>query len=419
MRFFDGSRIAIVLAVLLLIALFQAVPLGAQEFGTAGGRVEPAHRAAWVVSPVFPDRWQVATAAVELPGSDGYLVAGQRDDNQPGQIAAWVMKLDRHGRTHWWRNFDEAREVRGLGLAALPDGGAFLAGSVGDGLRARPWISRISTDARVFWERSLPAPSDAWSGIEALIPSAAGDLLAAGTDYFPDGKTKTWLLRLTAEGEVLQRWEVPSPTPRGVHRLIELPDRSLALAGPLLAATESSIAERRRRDAWVARLSSEGEVIWRADLSGGPQEEIGGLAPDGPSGLLVAGWQLDAPWHATQAWTRRFASNGRAIGELTFGGRDMDLLAAVLPGPSGGHWLIGSTHPGPHREAAQPATAWKRSLDAGGVLGEAQILGTAARMDLATALRSRDGGLLTVGWRTIRRQLLPDIWVARFVLPTG
>ena len=416
---FDGLHIAKVLAVLLSLVLVPTEQAAAEDVANAEAPPEPAHRAAWVVSPVFPDKWQVATAAAELPGGDGYLVAGQRDYNEPGQIAAWVMKLDRHGRTRWWRNFDDAYEVRGLGLAALPDGGAFLAGSIGDGLRARPWIARMSPKAWVFWERSLPAPPGAWSGIEALTPLAGGGLLAAGTDYFPDGRTKTWLLHLTAEGEILRRLELPSPTPRAVHRLIELPDRSLALAGPLLAAADSSTAERRRYDAWVARLTAEGEVIWRADLAGGPQEEIGGLAADGRSGLLAAGWQLDAPWHATQAWTRRFAPNGTPIGELSFGGRDMDLLAAVLPGASGGHWLIGSTHPVPHRNTAEPAMAWKRSLEADGLLGEAQPLGAAARIDLATALRGRDGGLLTVGWRTIRAPLLPDIWIARFVLPTG
>ena len=106
---------------------------------------------------------------------------------------------------------------------------------------------------------------------------------------------------------------------------------------------------------------------------------------------------------------------GRSGGQISRAG-PKEGIGGLAPD---GHWLIGSTYPGPHRDAAQPATAWKRSLDASGVLGEAQIPGTAARMDLATALRSRDGGLLTVGWRTIRRQLLPDIWVARFVLPTG
>ena len=107
------------------------------------------------------------------------------------------------------------------------------------------------------------------------------------------------------------------------------------------------------------------------------------------------------------------------IGELTFGGRGLDLLAAVLPEASGGHWLIGTTHPGPHSDGTEPATAWKRTLRADGWLGEAQLLGASARLDLTAAVGTGDGGLLIVGWRTILAHLSPDIWIARFVLPTG
>ncbi|MGP1257007.1 MAG: hypothetical protein ACTS10_21495 [Kiloniellales bacterium] len=412
------GRIQAIGAFFLLLAVIGTSPVVGQQISPSQA-VSPPHRAAWVVSPFFPDKWHTATAVAELPGGEGYLVAGQREYNKPGQIAAWAMKLDRQGRTRWWRNFDDAYEVRSFGLAALPDGSAFVAGSAGDSLTARPWIARISPKAWVFWERLLPATTGTWSGIEALTVSRDGTLLVAGTDYASDGTTTTWLLRLSADGEILTRRQLPSATPRGVEHLIELPDGSLALAGPLLAAADTSKVEQQRRDAWIARVSVEGDVIWTQDLSGGPQEEISGLASDGLEGILAAGWQLDDPWHATQAWTRRFAPDGEVIGELTFGGRGLDLLAAVLPGASGGHWLIGTTHPGPDGDGTGPATAWKRSLDADGWLGEAQLLGASARLDLAAAVGTDDGGLLIVGWRSIRAHLPPDIWIARFVLPTG
>lgn len=412
-----GRIQAIGAIVLLLIVASTSAVVGQQI--SSSPVASPPHRAAWVVSPFFPDKWHTATAVAELPDGDGYLVAGQRDYNEPGQIAAWAMKLDRQGRTRWWRNFDDAYEVRSFGLAALPDGGAFLAGSSGDSTTARPWIARISPKAWVFWERRLPAPAGTWSGIEALTVSHDGTLLAAGTDYASDGTTTSWLLRLSTDGEILTRRHLPNATPRGIEHVIELPDGSLALAGPLLAAADTPGADRQRRDGWIARVSAGGDVIWMQDLAGGPQEGIGGLAPDGNQGVLAAGWQLDDPWHATQAWTRRFAPDGAAIGELTFGGRGLDLLAAVLPEASGGHWLIGTTHPGPHSDGTEPATAWKRTLRADGWLGEAQLLGASARLDLTAAVGTGDGGLLIVGWRTILAHLSPDIWIARFVLPTG
>jgi hypothetical protein len=382
---------------------------------------ERAPRAAWVVSPVSGRRWQIATAVSEMLDDEGYLIAGQRDYGAPGQIAGWVMKVDRRGRTRWWRNFDEAHAVRAFGLAPLPEGGAFVAGAQGDGRTARPWIARVSPKAWVFWERTLDAAvagrPPAWSGIEALVPAGDGTLVAAGTDYRLDGTTRTWLLRLNVDGEIVARLDLDlGPAPRGVAALQALPDGTLALAGPLLPGPDADAEARRRRDAWAARVDWTQGVLWRHDLAGGPQEEIAGLAPDGAGGVLAGGWQVDAAWFGTQGWTRRFAPDGTAVGELAFGEREMDAVAAVLADDAGGHWLVGTTDP---RDPDSPSVAWKRTLDAEGWLGERQMLSASAELELQSATRTGDGGMLVVGWRTIRPGMLPDIWIARFVLPTG
>jgi hypothetical protein len=397
-------------------AVRAQTPAEIQAIGTGGSDIAP--RAAWVVSPVFGRKWQTATAVAELPPGEGYLIAGQRDYNKPGQVAAWVMKVDRRGRTRWWRNFDDAREVRAYGLAALPDGGAFVAGSVGGPTEAKPWIARVSPKAWVFWERTLAAPDDAvWSGIEALAPAADGTLWAAGTDYRADGTSATWLLRLDAEGQVLARHALPvDGPPRGVSALTPLPDGSLALAGPLLPDADAAPLATARQDAWLARVAADGTLLWRHDLAGGPREGIAGLAPDGTAGgVRLAGWQADRPWPALQAWSRTYGPDGRPRTEIVFGEQGLEVLAGVHPDGDGGHWLIGATHPRPGSDA--PATAWKRSLSADGWLGETQMLGSSAELSLEATARTRDGGLLAVGWRTIRRDLEPDIWIARFVMP--
>lgn len=413
----------------LLLCLYLALSAGgatAQVRERAPGALaaEAAPRAAWVVSPVFANKWHMATAVAELPDGSGYLIAGQRDYNAPGQVAAWVMKVDQRGRTRWWRNFDAAREVRAYGLSALPDGGAFVAGAIGDGPRARPWIARISPKAWVFWEKTLPRPDDlpagSWSGVERLVTTQDGRLLAAGTDYMPDGATRTWLLELDAEGTALRRSALDLPGPRGLGALVELPDGTLALGGPLLADADTPVAAQAARHAWVARATREGEVLWDRPLAGGPQEAVLALAPSGGDGVLAGGWQIDNPWFGPQAWTRRFDAAGDAVGELRFGDRDRELVAGVLPDGAGGHWLVGLTEPDPQTaEAEQPAVAWKRTLDAQGWLGEERFLGASARLALEAVARTGDGGLLLVGWRTIRARMQPDIWIARFVLPTG
>ncbi len=418
----------------LLLCLLVALTAGSaaaqvRERAAGAPAAEAAPRAAWVVSPVFANKWHMATAVAEVADGSGYLIAGQRDYNAPGQVAAWVMKVDRRGRTRWWRNFDAAREVRAYGLAALPDGGAFVAGAIGDDRRARPWIARISPKAWVFWEKTLPprsaptagpASGPVWSGIERLATTEDGVLLAAGTDYLPDGSTRTWLLELDAEGTPLRRNTLDLPGPRGLGALVELPDGTLALGGPLLAEADTPVAAQTVRHGWVARATRDGEVLWDRPLDGGPQEAVLALAPSGRDGVLAGGWQIDNPWFGPQGWTRRFDAAGAAVGELNFGDRAHELVAGVLPDGAGGHWLVGLTEPNPQTAGADgPTVAWKRTLDAEGWLGEQQFLGASARLALEAVARTSEGGLLIVGWRTIRAGMRPDIWIARFVLPTG
>lgn len=77
-----GRIQAIGAVVLLLIVASTSAVVGQQM--SSSPVASPPHRAAWVVSPFFPDKWHTATAVAELPDGDGYLVAGQRDYNEPG-----------------------------------------------------------------------------------------------------------------------------------------------------------------------------------------------------------------------------------------------------------------------------------------------------------------------------------------------
>jgi enterochelin esterase-like enzyme len=230
------------------------------------------------------------------PEADGgVLVAGYTHGNLDGQHAgaatddAFVARLDASGALQWLTQFGATGIAdRAYGLAAAPDGGAYLAGYTKgalDGANAGDKdaiLARVSPTGQVSWIRQL-----------------------GGT-----GEDKAFAVAADAGGV-----SVVGSTPAGIAG-------ATALGG---------------MDGWVARYSADGQRQWVTTVGGPGDDRLQAVAISG--GLTIATGSSDG-----DVLTVAYDANGKQKWANTFATPAADAGAAVVPLASGDIEVVGTTN---------------------------------------------------------------------------
>lgn len=240
-------------------------------------------------------------------------------------------------------------------------------------------IAGAAVDISVVWNTTYGEPGandSAYSIIQA--PGDGGYLFAGSTESFDAGETDVWLVNLTASGD--ERWNrtYGGPEKDTARALINTSDGNLLLAGTITYVTEGN---RKDTDAWVMKLTPQGEIIWN-ETFGGPDVNISTFAAAGTSdgGYIIAGetalWgepDTDAlvikiNGSGYEEWTRTFGEPGwndsayavveTASGEIGVAGSTESFEsfgrdAFVLKLDSSGNELWNATFGGPESDTAR------------------------------------------------------------------
>ncbi len=213
----------------------------------------------------------------------GFVVAGSTSNKGAGYYDGWVMRLDKDGRPLWDKSFGSNEEDALFGAAAMPDGGAVFAGTLGaDG---QGWILRLDRGGAVVWDNRFGGTGyDVFNTVVAL-PN--GQSVVAGTTRSkgPAGGA-AWVMRLNAKGEVMWEKLLTPVKAASANTVLALPDGGFLVVGGSIVDPNSSDKEQ----AWIARLGADGALLWSKVLGGAGDENLFSamLMPDG--GFALAGF---------------------------------------------------------------------------------------------------------------------------------
>ena len=202
-----------------------------------------------------------AAHAAALPGG-GLVVAGSTwlvyesrttdaGDESLGEeefeFDAWLMRLDRDGKTVWKRDLGPVR-VNSLEVAGLPEGGFIVAGSTssrGVGM-VHAWVAALDADGNRLWERAFRRGEESWAKDVAALPG--GGFVVAGTKLSKGAAREAWVLRFDAEGNLLWDRTFGGSGTDEASSVAALPGGGLVLVG----YTNSKGAG--EFDAWILKL---------------------------------------------------------------------------------------------------------------------------------------------------------------------
>lgn len=202
------------------------------------------------------------TMPLQTMGGGDFLVAGYSRPSGTGtQMDAWVMKLDSAGGIIWQATYGAANVDKALSIRQIPAASAtpdiVLSGSTyaGEANNEDGWVLRLaSVDGSAIWQAAYGGlRPEAFNDLEE---TADGGILVAGfTESFGAGGKDIWVLKLDADGEILWQKAFGGAGDEEAYSIEQASDGNYLIGG----ATDSFGSG--GKDSWIIRLDANGSVL--------------------------------------------------------------------------------------------------------------------------------------------------------------
>lgn len=283
---------------------------GAQRSDAWAVRVDPEGRQLW--SAFFGGRDDDrASAGVDLPDG-GFALAGVTHSSGDGKGDAWLIRLGPSGEEIWSRTFGATGWDAAHAIAVTGSGDLLIAGEQTRREAVAPdlWLARVPRTGQgdPLWELRLGAEgTDRALGLLALDDGGA---LVAGETEGREGRPDGWVVRTDAAGQVLWQRRLGGLFTDRLHAAVALPDRGFALAGLTHSKGYGSTGIGGLGNAWLVRLDEHGQPLWDRAYGGPGAELARALVLTEPGVVLVGGthsegagredaWVIEARLHHT------------------------------------------------------------------------------------------------------------------------
>ncbi|MBK7477993.1 MAG: T9SS type A sorting domain-containing protein [Haliscomenobacter sp.] len=219
-------------------------------------------------------------AAVDADGS--FLVAGSiKNANEDEDIL--LVRFDSEGNTRWAKSYGTPRADVGAAIVVLPGKSGFaLAGNSRNekGFDNDIVLYRLDTAGKSLWDRRIG--NSFREEVRDLLVTKSGELILAGLyNDNPDA----FVAKFDLTGNLLwERTVGESGVEEEANAITELTDGSLVLTGLKVIGMVNV-------DIFIAKLSSEGQILWQKNL-GDPQaaEEARDIRATADGGYVLTGY---------------------------------------------------------------------------------------------------------------------------------
>ena len=151
-----------------------------------------------------------------------YIIGSVANDSVGGQTNVLLMKINLNGELVWMQEYGGTATDRGSRIHLAGDGNLLLLGSSRSKGSGQEDIFLIKTDPQgtVLWERTYGGPMPDTPGDLLLLKS--GEIMVAGTtESYGSGARDMYLLRLDANGQLLDQHTYGGVDIDGASRIFE------------------------------------------------------------------------------------------------------------------------------------------------------------------------------------------------------
>lgn len=202
-----------------------------------------------------------------LEVSDGYVIAGQTYSfSMSGQM--WMVKTDFDGDSLWSRTYGAYDDDACYAIAQTSDGGYILAGKAWTFDGGRYDFSLVKTNASgdTLWSRTYGGDQDDVC-YAVQQTSDGGYILGGNSQSYGVGSPDIWLVKTDAGGDSVWSRVFGGSSVDMCRSVIQTPDGGYTLAGYTHSFGVGN------GDAWVGKVSADGDSLWSQTFGGSVGEE--------------------------------------------------------------------------------------------------------------------------------------------------
>lgn len=245
------------------------------------------------------------------------------------------------------------------GELITPDGGRFLWGATnssanGDVMEMNNgahdyWITKLNSTGAVEWSRSLGGSDEDFPS--GAIITSDGHYMVCGVTYSNDrdvtgnaGESDAWVIKLNSSGDEIWRKTYGGAGYDAAHALVATAD-----GGAIIGGYDGSNAALRREDLWMFRIKSDGVIAWDKKYGGSKGDWAGIIKRLSENRILVTGYtesnngDVSGYRGENDIWWLELDENGNILSNKVIGGSGRDYLSSVSITAGGNYLLTGST----------------------------------------------------------------------------
>jgi len=152
------------------------------------------------------------------------------------------------------------------------------------------------------------------------------------------GRFDGWAFKLDQSGELLWEKTFGGTKKDRFDCVTVLSDGSLVISG------DGTPEDREQLDAWIIKLSAEGELIWERHYGGEGRDEARFIDALSDGGFAVAGLTTSKGAGDEDAWILRLDAEGKLLWDTVVGGARLDRALELRELADGSIVFVGLTH---------------------------------------------------------------------------
>jgi predicted secreted protein len=293
----------------------------------------------------------------------GFLLTGDTQSYGAGGTDAYLVKTDANGDMQWNRTYGGPMYETACGIWPTSDGGYAAMcttnsyGAGGDDF----WLIKIEADGKADWAKTYGGTADD-TAYDVRQTADGGYALLGYTRSFGAGGQDVWLVKTDASGNMQWNKTYGGTGDDQGGNLILTADGGYAI--PSYSTTGGS-------HSWLIKVDQFGNMEWNQTYKIGAASWAYIGAPTTDGGYALVGAVPNGVFGKRDAWLIKTDSSGNMLWNRTYGGAGTEVPVGIILTADGGYAIVGRTN----SFGAGSYDLWLIKTDELGVIPEGLTIG--------------------------------------------
>ena len=280
--------------------------------------------------------------SVEVTSDDNIIVAGYRASMlYSWAVTYYIAKYDNSGVEIWNKTYGGSNGIsRAFSVKQTSDGGYLVAGNTnasnGDVVgnhnlgTSDVWLLKLDGSGNIQWKKCYGGSGQ--DSAFAVVETPDNGFVVAGSSTSTNGDltgnnglTDAWVFKISSIGNIIWRRNIGGSSDEDFKAITLNSDSSFTLTGYTASSTITSNGNHGKKDLWLIKLSKTGLTQWSKSFGGSQDEQGYSIQHTIGNGYLIGGYTESANGDITNnnggadAWMLNLTSNGNLIWQKTIG----------------------------------------------------------------------------------------------------